>query len=257
MMNNLEKQIQSGKINGHVLSSIKRMIKAGVTGLEVDKLARNEISRLGGSPAFLGFDGYKYTSCISVNETLVHGIPNQTPFKAGDIVSIDMGVNYQGWLTDAAMTVIVEPASDNLKRLIQATDEALIAGIKQAKPGNRVGDISWAVQGIAEKYRLGIAKDLAGHGITTTLHEPPTILNYGTPGKGEILKEGMTIAIEPMFALYPDKGSKSKTSIFLEEDGWSIGLIEGNMGSHSEHTIVITRGEPLILTNIVDIGERI
>jgi methionyl aminopeptidase len=256
-MNDLKSQIKSGQINGHVLSLMKKMIKAGITGLELEEIATKEIKRLGGKPAFVGVNDYRYTSCISVNNVLVHGIPNNIPFKPGDTVSVDMGVNFNGWLTDAAITVAIEPTNDRVKLLIKATQEALAAGIEQAKIGNRVGDISWAIQGIANKYHFGIAKDLAGHGITKTLHEEPTILNYGEPDTGPILKEGMTIAIEPMFALHPDNNSTDKSSIFLDRDGWSICLENGNIGSHSEHTIIISKDKPIILTNIVDISDQI
>ncbi len=253
MKNNLELQTISGRILADTLQLIRTKIKTGVTGLEIDKLAKEEIEKRGGIPAFTGFDGYKFAACISLNNTLVHGLPNNQPFQPGDVVSIDLGVNYKGWLTDSAITVAIEPISNEVKNLIKGTEVALIEGIKMARAGNRVGDISWKIQEVANQFKLGIAKDLAGHGITKTLHEPPTILNYGKKGTGPILKAGMTIAIEPMFALYADNPKTDKTSIFVDQDGWSIVLEHGNIGAHSEHTIQITNSDPIILTQSVDI----
>lgn len=257
MKSNLEYQLKSGQILGHTLNLLRSKVKPGVTGLEIDHIAEQEIKRLGGKPAFTGFNDYKYAACVSLNNTLVHGLPNNIPFKPGDVVSIDLGVNYKGWLTDSAITVAVLPIPDEVSILIKATEEALYEGIRQARPGNRIGDISWAIQKVGQKYGLGIAKDLAGHGITKSLHEPPTILNYGDPKTGSILKEGMTIAIEPMFTLYPDPKSAYKTSIYIAEDGWSIILDHGNIGAHSEHTIQVTKGDPIILTQSVDNQPRI
>lgn len=253
MKHNLELQKKSGQILGETLSLITHKIKSGATGLEIDDFAKDEIVKRGGIPAFTGFDGYKFASCISINNTLVHGLPNNFPFNKGDVVSVDLGVDYKGWLTDSAITVAIEPVSEDIQRLIEATNIALTEGIKMAQPGNRVGDISHAVQEVANSYNLGIAKDLAGHGITKTLHEPPTILNYGKAGTGPILTAGMTIAIEPMFALYPDDEKTDKTSIFIDNDGWSIVLERDNIGAHSEHTVQVTNSNPIILTKSVDI----
>lgn len=245
-------QARSGVINATIIQLIAKTIKPGINGLDIERIINQELKKYHAQPAFLNYSGYKHSSCISVNETLVHGIPNTTPFKPGDVVSFDFGVTYNGWITDAAITLVIPPVPAKVTQLIQATSLALKKGIEMSVAGNRVGDISNAIESVANKYHLGVVKTLTGHGVGQELHQPPIIPNFGKPKTGEILKEGMSIAIEPMFSLNPDSPKKNTASTLTSQDGWNIDLKKGNIGAHFEHTLTITNHQPIILTAPVD-----
>jgi methionyl aminopeptidase len=244
--------IRSGQITAEVIQAMVPKIVAGAIPEDIDAEAEALIRSLGGSPAFKGYNGFSKTACISVNSVLVHGIPNQTPFKPGDVVSLDLGTNYNGWITDSAVTIALEPVSKDTNRLITATKQALAAGIAQAIVGNRIGDISAAIQAVADQANLGISYELAGHGVGRNLHQPPSIPNHGQAGTGPQIKEGMTLAIEPMFTGRPDLKSSHKSATQTGPDGWGVMIKNGSNGAHFEHTIEVTKDTAKIITAPVD-----
>ncbi len=232
----------SGRILATVLEKIRREVRAGMTPKQVSALAADELARLGGKPAFKGFEGYPDIICISNNNELQHSIPNDVPFKTGDIVNFDFGVNYEGMITDAGITVCVGGKPDAAaKRLLQGTEEALYAGIDAVRDGARVGDISAAVEKVLRSYDLGIVRELVGHGVGHSLHESPEIPNYGLAGRGPVLRSGMTIAIEPITTL-------GDYRIFGAHDGWTLLTVDGSRSAQFEHTVLVTKDGCEILT---------
>jgi methionyl aminopeptidase len=215
----------------------------GMTGKEIDLLARTELSALGGVPAFLGYQGFPASICISVNDAVVHGIPNDKPFKSGDIIGFDFGVIYDGMITDAARTLIIGQTSSVNQKLVDATKRSLDNAINAVKNGCSVGDIAQAAQDVLENANLGIVRDLVGHGVGHQVHEEPEIPNYGVAGTGSRLKSGMTIAIEPMATLGDWK-------VVLDPDGWTIRTRDGSLSAHFEDTILITDTDAEILTRL-------
>lgn len=240
-----EKEIELMRHAGYLVSLtheyLKQFIKPGITTKELDKLAHDFIIKNDGVPSCLGYEGYPATLCTSVNDTVVHGIPNNYKLKNGDIITIDMVIGYKGYQGDAAWTYAVGEISDNKKYLMEHTEKSLYEGIKMVKPGNRIGDISAAVQNYATKYKLGIVRELCGHGIGTDMHEDPDVPNFGKEGTGPLLKEGMVICIEPMLNL----GTKD---IYMLDDGWTIKTDDGKPSAHFEHTILVTKDGYEILT---------
>lgn len=239
---------KSGAILAEALDAIESSISPGMTGLDISDICKKILYRNNAKPAFLGVSGGRGVAdfpdviCISVNDEIVHGIPNDTPFKNGDIVSFDFGVNYRGMITDSARSVIVGKSSDrNAIRLLNSTLDSLNAGIGVIKDGVRVGDISSAVQKVLDKEKLGIVRDLVGHGVGHQLHEEPNIPNYGKPNSGFVLRTGMTIAIEPMATLGDYK-------IVVDQDGWTIRSADGSLSAHFEDTILVTASGYEILT---------
>ncbi|OGC04993.1 type I methionyl aminopeptidase [candidate division WOR-1 bacterium RIFOXYA12_FULL_43_27] len=226
---------------GSVLVSIGREIKEGMTTGELDKIGERLIREQGAAPVFIGYRGYRHATCISVNDEVVHGIPGGRILKKGDIVSVDIGTRKQGYCGDTAATFTVGEASKKATKLIRACKTALEAGIKQARGGNHLGDISAAIEKTARKHGYSVVRDLFGHGIGKDLHEDPLIPNFGNPGEGPELKPGMVFAIEPMFNL---GGWRLKTL----DDGWTVVTEDGSLSAHFEHTILITNGDPEILT---------
>lgn len=224
---------------------IKPYIKEGITTKELDKLCYDFIKKNDAVPSCLGYEGYPATLCTSVNDTVVHGIPGNEKLKNGDIISIDVVIGYKGYQGDAAWTYSVGEIDDEKKYLLEHTKEALYEGIKMVKPGNRIGDISNAVELCANKYNLGIVKELCGHGIGLDMHEDPDIPNYGEKGKGPRLKEGMIICIEPMLNL-------GSADIYMKEDNWTIKTIDKSSSAHFEHTILVTKDGYEILTPRLD-----
>ena len=220
---------------------IKPYIKEGMTTKELDKLCYDFIKKNDAVPSCLGYEGYPATLCTSVNDTVVHGIPGNEKLKNGDIISIDVVIGYKGYQGDAAWTYSVGEIDDEKKYLLEHTKEALYEGIKMVKPGNRIGDISNAVELCANKYNLGIVKELCGHGIGLDMHEDPDIPNYGEKGKGPRLKEGMVICIEPMLNL-------GSADIYMKDDNWTIKTIDKRPSAHFEHTILVTKDGYEILT---------
>ncbi|MBS1234873.1 MAG: map [Nitrospirae bacterium] len=232
---------KAGGIVGEVLESIKSMIQTGITTKEIEVYADERIRALGGKPAFKGYRGYPASICTSVNDEVVHGIPSSRKLKDGDIISIDLGVYYDGFYGDGAVTVPVGKIDNETAALLQITEEALNLGIENAIVGKRVSDISHAIQSHVEKSGFSVVRTFVGHGIGRELHEEPQIPNYGIPGKGPRLKEGMTLAIEPMV-------NSGTYEVRILGDGWTAVAIDGKKSAHFEHTVLVTTGKPKILT---------
>jgi len=237
---------ESSQIVAETLQLVKNFAKEGVTTLELDKIAEDYILSNDGIPAFKGYSqpgtiDFPGTICASINEEVVHGIPGNKVLKNGDIISIDVGVLKNGFYGDAALTVAVGDIDDEKKRLMEATEKSLYIGIEQAKKGNRIGDISAAIQDYIEKQGFSIVRDLCGHGVGKNLHEDPQIPNFGIAGKGPKIKNGMTIAIEPMINIGTYK-------VKLAPDGWTIFTSDKKPSAHFEHTIAIINDKPEILS---------
>lgn len=238
---------QGGAILAEVLEILMQQVKPGVNQLELAKSAAAELKKRAAQPAFLNHDGFPDVICISVNDEVVHGIPRNRELKAGDLVGLDLGVRYQGMITDAAISLIVGQAKDSeVERLLATTSRSLDDGIKAARAGNYVGDISAAIERRLKSADLGIIKSLTGHGVGNELWEPPEIPNFTSTQKDPQLKAGMTLAIEPMATL---GGKEIKT----DTDGWTIRTTDGSLAAHFEHTILITDSDPEILT-ILPVG---
>jgi methionyl aminopeptidase len=234
---------QAGKIVATVLAMLAEKIEPGLKTKELDVIAEREIKRLGGIPSFKGYRGYPASLCVSINDEIVHGIPGDRVLKEGDIVSLDLGAIYQGYQGDAARTVGVNGVSVQAKALMEATEKALQAGIEMARIKNRLGDISAAIQKYAESRGFSVVREYTGHGIGRQMHEEPLIPNFGTPGTGPVLKKGMTFAIEPMLNV-------GDWRTRLGVNGWTVSTADGKLSAHFENTIVITDGEPGILTKL-------
>jgi len=217
------------------------MVKPGVTTGEIDRKAEKLIRQRGAEPVFIGYRGYGYATCISVNDEVVHGVPTEKVLQEGDIVSIDVGVKKDGYCGDVAMTVGVGNISRKAEKLLRVGKFALRAALRQARSENHLGNISFAIQKEAEKNGYSVVRDLYGHGIGSDLHEDPLIPNFGNAGEGVRLKPGMTLAIEPMINL---GGSRVRTM----PDGWTVVTEDGSLSCHFEHTVLVTEGEPEILT---------
>lgn len=235
---------KAGQKLAEVFEYITPKVKAGTSTLEIESLVKEKIIKLGCKPSFYKYEGYPYASCISVNEQVIHAFPSTYVLKKGDIITIDVGLWYERACSDAARTFIIEPATKQLKMLKKATDEALEAGIAQAKAGNRVGAISAAIQAVAERYNLGIVRSYTGHGVGLAVHEEPAIPNIGVKSDGPILKPGMVLAIEPMFTL-------GSGDVSTQSDGWTVVTADSSMAAQSEDTVIITEQEPKIVTRLL------
>ena len=231
----------AGKIVYETHQYLKPFIKEGTTTKKLDELAEDFIRSKGAVPSCKGYQGFPATLCISINEEVVHGIPGNRVLKNGDIVSIDICVCYKGYHGDSAWSYAVGEISDEKKYLLKHTEAALYAGLSQVKPGNRIGDISSAIEEYAESYNLGIVKELVGHGVGHELHEEPEVPNYGMKNTGAKLKEGMVIAVEPMLNL-------GTADIYMLDDGWTIKTDDHKPSAHFEHTVAITKDGYQILT---------
>ena len=225
------------------LEELKKMALPGISTAELEKAAEGLIIKKGGRPAFKGYRGYPACICASINEQVVHGIPSGRRLKEGDLLSIDLGVFYEGFYGDAAITVAVGRVSDTAKRLMRATEESLYLGIERAVEGNRVSDISHAIQRHVEAAGFSVVRSFVGHGIGRMLHEEPQVPNFGPPGKGARLLRGMTLAIEPMV-------NAGGWQVEVLEDGWTAVTADGSLSAHYEHTVLITGGGPKILTKV-------
>ena len=234
---------ESGHMLATVLDATSSYAQVGMTTKQVADFAAAEIKKLGAIPAFLGQYGFPDVICISVNQAVVHGIPNQYVLKDGDVLSLDFGVKHQGMITDAARTVIVGSANKAKLKLVETTKASLDAGIAVLKDGVFVGDIASSVQAVLDEAGLGIVRDLVGHGVGHQLHEDPNIPNYGRKGTGPQLKSGMTIAIEPMATL-------GSYQVFTAQDDWTIETRDGSLAAHFEDTILITDTGFEILTRL-------
>ena len=235
---------ESGKILATVLKELEKMVKPGVTTLELDRAAEALILSMGGKPAFKNYDGFPYTLCASINEVVVHGYPSNYALKEGDIIGLDLGVIYKDYYSDMAMTIPVGIVSFEAKRLIMVTKTALRLGIKKAKVGNTIGDIGNTIQRYIETQNYGIVKELCGHGIGKHLHEDPQILNFGKRGHGSKLQEGMVICIEPMITI-------GKPDLKQAKDGYGYATKDNSLSAHFEHTIAITKNGPKVLTELL------
>jgi methionyl aminopeptidase len=237
----IEKMAESCRIVAETLEAIKLIVKPGLTTLDIEAFADNYIRELGGVPAFKGYRGYPASICSSVNNEVIHGIPSKRFLQEGDILSIDLGVYKDGFYGDGAVTVPVGQIAHTLRKLLRVTEESLYIGIMNAIVGNRVSDISHAIQRYVESNGFSVVKAFVGHGIGRELHEDPQIPNFGPPGRGPRLREGMTLAIEPMVNL----GSHE---VFVLNDGWTAVTADGKPSAHFEHTVLVTPEEPIILT---------
>jgi methionyl aminopeptidase len=238
----IDKMRESGRIVAKTLRLVSAKIAPGVTPRELNDLADQIIREEGGIPSFLNYRGFPDATCISVNEVVVHGIPNDVPLKEGDIIGLDFGVIKDGWHADGAWTYPVGQISAEAQRLLNVSREALYQGIGKAKVGNRIGDISAAVQKYVESNGYSVVRDLVGHGIGKKLHEEPSAVpNFGKAGKGDLLREGTTICIEPMV-------SQGKYDVETLPDKWTLVTADGKLSAHFEHTVAITRDGPQILT---------
>ncbi len=239
----IEMMRQSGKVVARTIRQLYESIVPGKTTTRIlDDLAGRLIEEAGGVPSFLNYRGYTANTCLSVNDVVIHGMPNDIPIVDGDIIDIDIGVCLNGWHADSAWTFPVGTIAPATQRLLNISKECLFQGIGKAKLGNRIGDISATVQKYAETHGYGVVKELVGHGIGRKLHEEPTnVPNYGKAGKGELLKEGCTICIEPMI-------NQGTAKIVTMPDKWTIKTADGKLSAHFEHTIAITRDGPDILT---------
>ncbi len=239
----LEIMRAAGKIVAETLEKLKEVIEPGITTKELDRIAERFIRDNKGIPAFLGYNGYPASICASVNEEVVHGIPGNRVLKDGDIISIDTGAIYEGYYGDAARTFEVGNVSEKTKNLIMVTKNSFFKGIAMAVEGNRLQDISHAIQTYVESSGYSVVRDLVGHGIGRNMHEEPQVPNFGEAGKGPRLKAGLTIAIEPMV-------NEGKFHVWTLSDGWTVVTADGSLSAHYENTIAITTNEPEILTMI-------
>ncbi len=233
---------KAGKIVSGTFAELKAAIRPGVTTKELDAIAYRYITRQGATPSFKGYSGFPASICVSINDQVIHGIPDDTVLNEGDIVSIDIGACYHGYHGDSAKTFPVGKISADAQRLIDVTKQSFYEGVAFAKRGNRVSDISAAIQGYVEANGYSVVRDYTGHGIGAKLHEEPSVLNYGKPGRGARLVPGMTIAVEPMV-------NAGDYEVFVDADNeWTVYTEDGSLSAHYEHTILITDGECEILT---------
>jgi methionyl aminopeptidase len=237
----IERMASAGRVVADTHALIGEHVRPGVTTGELDELAEEFIRSRGGVPTFLGYRGFPASLCLSPNDMVVHGIPGPYQLEDGDILSVDVGVTLDGFVADAAYTHPVGGVTDDAKRLLEVGQDALAAGVAQARPGNRLSDISHAVQTVTEAAGFSVIRSLVGHGVGRSMHEDPQIPNFGEPGRGPLLQPGMTLAIEPMInAGGPD--------VYLHDDHWSISTDDGSLSCHFEHTVAVTESGPRILT---------
>lgn len=245
----IEKIRRAGRIVAEVLQDLQRLIVPGITTRELDRYAEAKIRSHGAIPTFKGYRGFPASICTSINEEVVHGIPSERKLREGDIISIDCGATLDGYVGDAAITVIVGDAPEEIKRLVADTQEALYRAIEQARVGNRLYDISYAVQEYAEARGYGVVRDYCGHGVGTEMHEDPQVPNYGKPGTGPKLRPGLVLAIEPMLNLGTYK-------VEVARDGWTVLTADRQPAAHCERTIAVTEEGPIILTAMNGDAER-
>lgn len=239
----IEKMASASRVVAETINALKEIIKPGITTKDIEKFVDRKIDEHGAVSAFMGYRGYPSSVCTSVNDQVVHGIPSGLVLKEGDIISIDIGVYKGGYFGDAAITLPVGRISPEAERLIRVTEDSLYAGIEKARRGNRVSDISHAIQNNVETHGFSVVKTFVGHGIGRSLHEDPQVPNFGAPGRGPRLMEGMTLAIEPMV-------NAGTYDVNILEDGWTAVTADGRLSAHYEHTVAITKNGPRILTKI-------
>lgn len=235
---------EAGRINANALDAVRQLVRPGVTTAELDAAAEDVIRNHGATPTFKGYPGptpYPASICVSINEQLVHGIPGTRKLQSGDIVSVDCGSTFEGYVGDSAFTIGVGEISTQAQRLIEVTEQALYLGISHMRAGSRVGDISAAIQEFVEGVGFHVTKEYTGHGVGRQMHEGPQVPNYGIAGRGQLLRQGMTIALEPMVLV-----GTSQTRVL--PDRWTVVSTDGSLTAHWEHSVAITDGEPIILT---------
>jgi len=240
------KMRKAGALLHAVHEQLRALIEPGITTAYLDKVARKLIEDAGAIPSFLGYQGYPYTLCTSVDDQVVHGFPTDTPLKEGQLLSVDAGLILDGFQSDSAFSAPVGKADPEVMRLIRVTEECFWLAANQAREGNRLGDISHAVQEYAERFGYGVIRDYVGHGVGAKLHEPPEVPNYGKPGHGPRLAAGQTIAVEPMV-------SAGTYEVRVLDNDWTVVTADGSLSAHYENSILITDGEPEILTIADDI----
>jgi methionyl aminopeptidase len=243
----LERMRRAGQIVAEVLERLQVEVKPGVTTLDLDRIAEEMTRKRGAVPAFKGYQVgsrvFPAALCVSINEEVVHGIPAPRALKEGDIVGLDFGVVVEGYYGDAAVTVPVGKISPQAQHLLDATRESLWQGIRTIKVGSRLGDLSHAIQRYAESAGLSVVREFVGHGIGRRLHEEPQVPNFGEPGRGRLLREGMVLAIEPMLNL-------GEPGVMVKEDGWTAVTRDGSLSAHFEHSVAITAEGPVVLTQL-------
>ncbi|MFC4078420.1 type I methionyl aminopeptidase [Salinithrix halophila] len=232
---------RAGKLLAACHREIAGRIRPGATTLEIDRFVEKYLERLGATPEQKGYMGYPFATCASVNDVICHGMPNDTPLKEGDILTVDMVVNLDGWLADSAWSYPVGKITSQAQSLLQATMDALLEGIRQAKVGNRIGHISHAIQTFAESRGYAVVRQFIGHGIGRRIHEEPAVPHFGPQNSGEMLEEGMVLTIEPML-------TTGSWRARIDPDGWTARTVDGSLSAQYEHTIAITRNGPLVLT---------
>ncbi|MDD5544050.1 MAG: type I methionyl aminopeptidase [Acidobacteriia bacterium] len=238
----IEKMRRASMIVHDILEDLRQAVKPGMSTSELDAIAERKTRESGARPAFKGYRGYPKSLCTSINQEVVHGIPSERRvLKEGDIIGLDYGVIVEGYFGDAAITVPVGTVNGSLKKLLQVTEESLELGIAQVRPGHRISDIGSAVQQHAEASGFSVVREFCGHGIGTALHEDPQIPNYGTPGHGPILKEGMVLALEPMI-------NEGTFQVKILEDQWTAVTVDGRNSAHFEHTVAVTHNGPWVLS---------
>jgi methionyl aminopeptidase len=246
----VDKIAAAGDILVRTLRLLEGKIRPGVTTAELDEAAERFIRSQGAEPAFKGYRGFPGSICASPNSMVVHGIPGPYALERGDLISIDVGVVHDGWVADAARTFPVGPITPIARRLLDVTEQSLFAAVGQARPGNRLGDVSHAVQEVVEAEGLSIVRSLVGHGIGRDMHEEPQIPNFGDPGRGPVLEEGMVLAIEPMT-------TAGRHAVRMGADGWAIFSQDGSLAAHFEFTVAVTANGPRILTPWHEAGRQV
>jgi methionyl aminopeptidase len=232
---------EAGRIVWHVHQELAKVIAPGITTRELDALAERLIRQAGGIPTFKGYHGYPGSICASVNEVVIHGIPGERALAEGDVIAIDLGVTYGGWVGDSAYTHPVGRVSPEAERLLEVTRNALEKAFARCYPGNRLGDVGHAVQSYVESQGFSVVRDFVGHGVGERMHEDPPVPNYGLPGTGVTLRPGMVLAIEPMV-------NAGTEEVRVLRDGWTVVTADGRYSAHFEHTVAITEDGPVILT---------
>ena len=237
----IEGMARAGELLYETLQLCAEALEPGVSMLELDRIADDHIASKGGRPTSKGYKGFPNALCISPNSMIVHGIPSEYRAREGDLISLDLGVTLDGLIADSAITVPVGDIDPEAQRLLDVCVEALEAGIGQAKVGNRLSDISHAVQTVVERAGFSVVRSLVGHGVGRSYHEDPQIPNYGPPGRGPLLQEGMTLAIEPMI-------TAGRPEVYVHDDDWSISSVDESLAAHFEHTVAVTADGPRVLT---------
>lgn len=238
----IQTMARAGELLSAILAEVQQHIIPGITTAKIDCWIGEQLQKKGLISCTKGYMGYQHVSCIAINDEVVHGVPRLTSIlKTGDLVKIDVCASWNGYCADMARSFFVGEPSEQAKKLVEVAQKALNKGIEKAKVGNRLSDISAAIQAEVEAHGFGVVRDFAGHGIGKKMHEDPEVLNYGKPGCGPVLKEGMTFAIEPMITL-------GKYNVYVARDGWTVKTVDGSLAAHVEDTIAITNDGPIILT---------